>query len=65
MYEKIKKFYDKGLYTREQVRKFWEKGVITEEQYRSIVGEPPLVRDTQAEQEQALIEEYLNSVGGN
>ena len=38
MYEKIKKFYDKGLYTKEQVHKFVEKGVITEAQYTEIVG---------------------------
>lgn len=38
MFEKIKKYYEKGLYTAEQVHKFVEKGVITEEQYRIIVG---------------------------
>lgn len=38
MFEKIKKFYDLGLYTKEQVHKFVEKGVITEEQYIEIVG---------------------------
>ena len=38
MYEKIKKFYDKGLYKKEQVHKFVEKGVITEAQYTEIVG---------------------------
>lgn len=38
MYEKIKRFYDEGLYTAEQVKRFWMKGVITEEQYRQIVG---------------------------
>lgn len=37
MFEKIKKFYDLGLYTTEQVRVFVEKGVITEEQYKEIV----------------------------
>ena len=39
MFEKIKKFYDMGLYTEEQVYKFVEKGIITEEQYRLIIGE--------------------------
>ena len=39
MFEKIKKFYDKGLYSKEQVHKFVEKGVITEEQYAEIVGD--------------------------
>ena len=39
MFEKIKDFYLKGLYTEAQVHKFVEKGVITEEEYRLIVGE--------------------------
>lgn len=38
MFEKIKRFYDLGLYSAEQVHKFAEKGVITEEEYKSIVG---------------------------
>lgn len=38
MFEKIKKFYDMGLYTAEQVYKFVIKGVITEEEYEKIVG---------------------------
>lgn len=38
MFEKIKRFFDMGLYTKEQVYKFFEKGVITEEEYKSIVG---------------------------
>lgn len=36
MFEKIKKFYDFGLYTAEQVHKFVEKGIVTEEQYKEI-----------------------------
>ena len=39
MFEKIKRFYKLGLYTKEQVFKFFEKGVITEEQYNEIIGE--------------------------
>ena len=39
MFEKIKRFYDLGLYTAEQVQKFVEKGVITEEEYKFIVKE--------------------------
>lgn len=39
MFEKIKKYYEKGLYTKAQVHKFVEKGIITEEQYLEIVGE--------------------------
>lgn len=38
MFEKIKKFYQMGLYTAEQVHKFVEKGVLTNEQYAEIVG---------------------------
>lgn len=38
MFKKIKKFYDLGLYTKEQVHDFVDKGVITEEQYIEIVG---------------------------
>ena len=36
MFEKIKRFYDLGLYTAEQVQKFVEKGVITEEDLAEI-----------------------------
>lgn len=39
MFEKIKKFYDKKLYTKEQVYNFYKKGAITHEQYKEIVGE--------------------------
>ena len=37
MFEKIKKYYDMGLYSKQQVRQFYIRGVITEEQYKSIV----------------------------
>lgn len=37
MFEKIKRFYQEGLYTKAQVKKFLDKGVITEEQYIEIV----------------------------
>ena len=39
MFEKIKKFYDKGIYTKKMVHDFVTKGVITMEQYKEIVGE--------------------------
>ena len=39
MFEKIKKFYNQGLYTKKQIRQFCEKGVITPEQYKEITGE--------------------------
>lgn len=38
MYEKIKKFYQMGLYSAVQVHKFVEKGIITVTQYNEIVG---------------------------
>jgi len=36
MFEKIRYYYQKGIYTAEMVHTFVEKGVITEEQYREI-----------------------------
>lgn len=39
MFEKIKRFYDLGLYTSEQVKKFMEKNIITQEQYEIITNE--------------------------
>ena len=38
MYEKIKKYYDTGLWSEERVRNMVVKGVITEEEYASTVG---------------------------
>ena len=37
MFEKIKIFYKKKLYTKEHVHKFVEKGIITEQEYNEIV----------------------------
>lgn len=39
MYEKLKSYYEKGLYTKEQLHKFVDKGKITEEEYLEIIGE--------------------------
>ena len=36
--QKIKKFYDKGIYTQEMVYKFYQDGKITEEEYNWIIG---------------------------
>ena len=36
MYEKIKKFYDLGLWTEEMVKDALDKGIITEEQFKEI-----------------------------
>ena len=38
MYEKIKEYYNTGLWSEERVRNMVIKDVITEEEYASIVG---------------------------
>lgn len=38
MFEKIKRFYDLGLYSAGQIHKFVEKGVISEKQYNEIIS---------------------------
>lgn len=38
MFEKIKRFYNLGLYSKIQVHKFVEKGIIGEEEYKAITG---------------------------
>lgn len=40
MFEKIKNWYDSGLWTKAMVRNAVKKGKITAEQYEEIVGEP-------------------------
>ena len=40
MFKKIKKYYEKGLWTKTMVAQAVVKGVITPEQYEEIVGEP-------------------------
>lgn len=42
MKEKIKKWYEQGLWTAEMVRNAVVKGKLTEEEYREIVGEAEL-----------------------
>ena len=39
MKEKIKKWYEQGLWTAEMVRNAVIKGKLTKEEYREIVGE--------------------------
>ena len=39
MFEKIKRFYNLGLYTNIQVKQFAEKGLISSEQYTEITGD--------------------------
>ena len=38
MYDKIKSYYDSGLWSKVRVRNMVVKGIITEEEYASIVG---------------------------
>ena len=38
MFEKIKKYYDEGLWSIERVRKMVEVGVITKKQFDDITG---------------------------
>lgn len=39
MYEKIKSYYDTGLWSEERVRNMVDREIITKEEYLSIVGE--------------------------
>ena len=39
MYEKIKEYYDTGLWSEERVRNMVIKGVITKEEFYDITGE--------------------------
>ena len=39
MFEKVKRFYDLGLYTKAQVAAFVAKGKLTAEQYALITGD--------------------------
>ena len=39
MYEKIKEYYDAGLWSEERVRNMVIKGIITEEEFYEITGE--------------------------
>lgn len=38
-YEKIKKYYDNGLWNKARVKNMVAKGIITEEEYQEITGE--------------------------
>lgn len=39
MYEKIKEYYNTGLWSKERVRNMVIKGIITEEEFYEITGE--------------------------
>ncbi len=38
MYEKIKKYYEQGLWDEQRVREAHAKGIITPEQFKEITG---------------------------
>ena len=40
MFEKVKRFYDLGLYTAVEVAQFVKKGKLTPTQYEEITGQP-------------------------
>lgn len=40
MFKKVKLYYDRGFYTKEQVKKFVEKAKLTPAEYEEITGEP-------------------------
>lgn len=39
MFKIVQRYYDKGIYTKEDVRKFVLAGKITEEDYETITGD--------------------------
>ena len=39
MFEKIKKWYDQGLWTKEMVQNAVDKGVLTEDQAKEIISQ--------------------------
>lgn len=39
-FDKVKNYYDKGLWTKEMVHNAVTKGWITQEEYEEITGEP-------------------------
>lgn len=39
MFDKIKKYYDEGLWNETRVRNMVLKGIITKEEYEEIIGE--------------------------
>lgn len=47
-FEKIKYYYDKGLYKQAHLDTFLKKNVITQEQYNTILG---IVEETETETE--------------
>ena len=40
MFEKVKKYYDRGFYSKKQVADFVKRGKITPSEYEEITGDP-------------------------
>ncbi len=40
-YDKIKRWYDGGAWTKDMVHQAYEKGLLTAEEYEDITGEQP------------------------
>lgn len=49
MFERIKGYYDKGLWSAAMVRQAADKGLLTGEQYQQIVGLPADTDDREEE----------------
>lgn len=60
MFERIRGYYNKGLWTAAMVRQAVDKGILSEEQYQQIVGLPP---DTDNEEEGLQIAESQPDAG--
>lgn len=53
MFKLVKRYYDKGVYTKDDVMKFVMAGKITEEEYEEIVKEEEeLVEETEETKEE-------------
>ena len=40
MFDKVKRYYDLGLYTKQMVAQFVAKGKLTADEYEAITGKP-------------------------
>lgn len=52
MFKIVKRYYDKGIYTKDDVMKFVMAGKITEEQYEEIVKEDEVIEEVETEVEE-------------
>ena len=53
MFKLVKRYYDKGVYTKDDVMKFVKAGKITEEQYEEIVKEEEVSEEIETEDEES------------